>query len=83
MKKQSNLSRLLSYAGRYRNFTYASWILSAVSALIALVPFWYIWKIIKEVLEVSPNFSEAVNIVSNGIWAVVFAFCHFLFTPAD
>lgn len=65
MKKQSNLSRLLSYAGRYRNFTYASCILSAVSALIALVPFWYIWKIIKEVLEVSPNFSEAVNIVSS------------------
>ena len=78
MKKQSNLSRLLSYAGRYRNFTYASWILSAVGTLIALVPFWYIWKIIKEVLEVSPNFSEAVNIVSNGIWAVVFAFLSFL-----
>ncbi len=78
MKKQSNLSRLLSYAGRYRSFTYASWILSAVSALIALVPFWYIWKIINEVLEVSPNFSEAVNIVSNGIWAVVFAFLSFL-----
>ena len=78
MKKQSNLSRLLSYAGGYRSFTYASWILSAVSALIALVPFWYIWKIIKEVLEVSPNFSEAVNIVSNGIWAVVFAFLSFL-----
>lgn len=78
MKKQTNLSRLLSYVGRYRNFTYASWILSAVSALIALVPFWYIWKIIKEVLEVSPNFSEAANIVSNGIWAVVFAFLSFL-----
>ena len=78
MKKQSNLSQLLSYAGSYRNFTYASWILSAVSALIALVPFWYIWKIIKEVLEVSPNFSEAENIVSNGIWAVVFAFLSFL-----
>ena len=78
MKKQSNLSRLLSYAGGYRSFTYASWILSAVSALIALVPFWYIWKIIKEVLEVSPNFSEAANIVSNGIWAVVFAFLSFL-----
>ena len=78
MKKQSNLSRLLSYAGSYRNFTYASWILSAVSALTALVPFWHIWKIIKEVLEVSPNFSEAENIVSNGIWAVVFAFLSFL-----
>ena len=78
MKKQSNLSRLLSYAGKYKNFTYASWVLSAASALIALVPFWYIWKIIKEVLEVSPNFSEATNIVNNGIWAVFFAFLSFL-----
>lgn len=78
LKKQSNLSRLLSYAGKYKNFTYASWVLSAASALIALVPFWYIWKIIKEVLEVSPNFSEATNIVNNGIWAVFFAFLSFL-----
>lgn len=31
MKKQSNLSRLLTYAGRYRSFTYASWILSAMT----------------------------------------------------
>lgn len=31
MKKQSNLSRLLSYADRYRNFIYASWILSAMT----------------------------------------------------
>ena len=39
MKKQSDLSRLMGYAGNYRYFTYASWVLSAVSALVALVPF--------------------------------------------
>ena len=50
MKKQSNLSRLMGYAGRYKYLTYASWILSAVSSLAALVPFWYIWEIIREVL---------------------------------
>ena len=38
MKKQSDLSRLMGYAGNYRYFTYASWVLSAVSALVALVP---------------------------------------------
>ena len=43
MKKQSDLSRLMGYAGNYRYFTYASWVLSAVSALVALVPFVYIW----------------------------------------
>ncbi len=46
MQKQSNLSRQMEYAGSHRYFTYASWILSALSALITLVPFWYIWNII-------------------------------------
>ena len=48
MKKQSNLSRLLEIAGSHKYLTYASWVLSAISALIALVPFYYIWKMIKE-----------------------------------
>ena len=38
MKKQSNLSRLLQIAGNHKYLTRASWVLSAVSALIALVP---------------------------------------------
>ena len=37
MKKQSDLSWLMSYAGNYRAFTYASWVLSAVSALVAFL----------------------------------------------
>ena len=49
MKKQSNLLRLLEIAGSHKYLTYASWVLSAISALIALVPFYYIWKMIKEV----------------------------------
>ena len=34
--EQQNLQRLLGYAGAHKYLTYASWILSAVSALIAL-----------------------------------------------
>ena len=37
MKKQSNLSRLLEIAGSHKYLTYASWVFSAISALIALV----------------------------------------------
>ena len=73
MKKRSNLSRLMDYAGRHKYFTYASWILSAVSAVIALVPFLYIWKIIREVLETAPNFGKAENITYNGWMAVLFS----------
>lgn len=74
MKKETNLKRLLGFAGKYKYFTIASWFLSALSALVTLVPFWYIWKIIREVLEVSPDFSAAENLVHNGWMAVIFAF---------
>ena len=73
MKKQSNLSRLLTIAGSYRYLTYASWILSAISALIALVPYYFIWQVMREVLEVAPDFSRAQNLTSNGWMAVMFA----------
>jgi ATP-binding cassette subfamily B protein IrtA len=73
LKKKSNLSRLMDYAGKYRYLTYTSWILSALSALIALVPFWYLWKIVKEVLEVMPDFSRGQNLIHNGWMAVLFA----------
>lgn len=78
MKKQSVLSRLMGYAGKHRYFTYASWLLAAISALIALLPFIYIWKIIKEVLDVAPDFSSATGLVHNGIMAMVFAIAAFL-----
>lgn len=72
-KKQGDLSRLMYYAGDHKYFTYASLVLAALSALIALVPFYYIWKIMKEVLEVRPNYSKAVHIKEYGWMAVAFA----------
>ena len=73
MKKQSNLSRLMGYAGGHKILTYLSWVLSVMSALLALVPFWYIWCIIHDILEVSPDFSQAGNATSYGWSAVLFA----------
>ena len=51
IEKTIGLFPLMGYAGNYRYFTYASWVLSAVSALVALVPFVYIWKILRDVLN--------------------------------
>lgn len=78
MKKQSNLSRLMEYAGKHKYLTYASWVLSAISALMALLPFWYIFKIIREVLDVAPNYSKATELVHNGVMAMIFAVASFL-----
>ena len=73
LKKPSNLQRLLSYAGNHRYLTYASWVLSAISALIALVPYWYIWRIIQRVLAAAPEFSRAQGLVRDGWMAVLLA----------
>lgn len=73
MKKQSNLKRLLGYAGRHRYLSYASWVLSAASALVALVPYVFIWRIMQAVLAAAPDFSRAQGLVRNGWLAVLFA----------
>ena len=78
LKKESDLSRLMSYAGRHKAFTYASWVLSAVSALMALVPFLYIWMILRDVLNAAPDYSKAVNISYYGWMAVLFAVLSYL-----
>ena len=78
MKKQSDFSRLMGYAGGHRFFTYASWVLSAISALVALVPFLYIWMILRDVLEAAPNYAQAVNIPHYGWMAVLFAAVSYL-----
>ena len=72
-KQPSPFSRLMEYAESYKILTYLSWILSFLSALTALLPFVYIFFIIKEVLEVAPDFSRATSIVHNGVMAVVFS----------
>ncbi len=71
MKKQSNLSRLLAMAGGYKRLAQASWVLSALSALIALAPYYYIWRIMGEVLAVAPDFGRAEHLVQNGWMAVL------------
>ena len=73
MKKESSLSKLLDYAGKFRYLTIASWILSVISAWLALVPFYYIWRIMKEVLSVAPDFGKAAHLKEYGWAAVGFA----------
>lgn len=73
MKKESSLSKLLAYSGKFRYLTIASWILSVISAWLALVPFYYIWRIMKEVLSVAPDFGKAAHLKEYGWAAVGFA----------
>ncbi len=72
-KSTSAFGRLMEYAGRFRMLTYLSLILSALSSVLALMPFICLWRIIREVLEAQPDFSRAAGIVRNGWMAVLFA----------
>lgn len=72
-KKQSTLSKLMKIAGNHKYFSYLSCALAAISAWVALIPFYDIWRIVKEVLEVRPDFGKAVHITSYGWQAVGFA----------
>ena len=68
---KSNLSVLMDYAGRRRVLTYLSWVLSAVSALTALVPFIFVWLIVREVIQADGNFAAVQDSLSvYGWWAV-------------
>jgi ATP-binding cassette subfamily B protein len=72
-KKNEQYRRLFAYAGNFRYLTYASVVLSAISAILALIPYVYIWKIIQEILIVMPEYGKAGHIVQNGWTAALFA----------
>lgn len=73
MKKQSSLSKLFGYAGKFKCLSILSWVLSVISAWIALVPFYFIWKIMEEILNVAPNYTAAKNLSDYGWKAVGFS----------
>lgn len=78
-KKQSAMSRLMDIAGNHKYFSYVSCVLAVISAWIALIPFYDIWRIIKEILEVRPNYEQATHITTYGWQAVSFALLGMVF----
>lgn len=72
-KKPSSIQRLFEYAGSYKYLTIASWVLATISAFVALVPFYFIWRLIQEVLRVAPDYGKAENLSAYGWSAVGFA----------
>ncbi len=72
-KKKSAFSKLMEFAGNHKYFSYISCVLAVISAWVALIPFYDVWRIIKEILEVRPHFDKAVHITLYGWQAVGFA----------
>lgn len=73
MKDRRSHKGLYDYAGRHKYLTFAGMALSGISALLALVPFIYIWLIIRDVLGALPDAASAGGLAHYGWMAVLFA----------
>lgn len=60
------MNGLLNFAGKYKFLSYFSCLLSGLSALIAILPFWFIWNILSCVI-----FSENKELISGYAWQSV------------
>lgn len=69
-KKQSSLSRILSYASGHKKLTLLGCILSALSAVLGLIPYVCVWLAARNVLEAWPS-PSGVSGLSRWGWTAV------------
>ena len=73
-KKQSDVSVLLGYADSYRGLTYLGLCLSAVAMILGMLPYICIWLVVRDLIAVAPNWTQAVGISRYGWMAFAFSF---------
>lgn len=67
------LKKLFAYAGKYKYLTILSIIFSVISAIMLLMPFIWIWKVIDVILDVYPNYSQGDAAIQYGYYALICA----------
>lgn len=65
-KKQSDLSVLLSYAGDYQKLTWLGLFLSGIAMILGMAPYICIWLMVRDLIAVAPNWTEAAGIARYG-----------------
>ena len=78
MKKQSNLSRLLTLSGGHKKLTFLGCALSGIAAVLGLIPYVCVWLAARDVLAAYPDVTGASGIVRWGWMAVWFAVANIL-----
>lgn len=73
MKKQSNLSKLMGYAGGHKKLTLLGCSLSGIAAVLGLVPYICVWLVARDALTAYPDVTAAAGVVKWGWMAVWFA----------
>ena len=72
-KKQSTVSALLEFAGERRGLLVAGCALSAISMVVTMVPYVCIWLVVRDLIAVAPNWSQATGAVRYGWLAFAFS----------
>ena len=67
------LKKLFAYAGKYKYLTILSIIFSVISAVMLLMPFIWIWKVIDVILDVYPNYGQGEAAIQYGYYALICA----------
>lgn len=67
------LKKLFAYAGKYKYLTILSIIFSVISAVMLLMPFIWIWKVIDVILDVYPNYGQGEATIQYGYYALICA----------
>lgn len=73
IKKQNGLGRILEYAGKHRYLTVLGCLLSALSAVLGLIPYVCVWLAARTVLSSWPDLAAAAGLEHWGWLAVWFA----------
>lgn len=70
---KKGISEILAFGGKFRALTFLGCILSGISAVLSLMPFVYIWFIVRDIFMVFPDVSQATKLVYYGWMTVFFA----------
>ncbi|MBP3805154.1 MAG: ABC transporter ATP-binding protein [Oribacterium sp.] len=72
-KKQSSLSKILSFAGKYKMLTFLGVFLSAIAMILGMVPYICIWLVMRDLINVAPDYRSATGVTAYGWMAFWFA----------
>lgn len=63
----------MAYAGNFKGLTYVGLLLSALAMILGMAPYICIWLVVRELIAVAPNWTEALGIRAYGWLAFGFA----------
>ncbi len=70
--KRNNVEVLLEYAGTYKKLTFLGLFLSALAMVMGMVPYICIWLLLRDLIAVAPDWSQASHISKYG-WMAFFS----------